>query len=62
MSAPTAPPPAIGYTVDVKCDHCQTQLHHSLSSSEQQFKENCVRAITAAELHDCRSAPKGGKA
>lgn len=58
MSAPTAPAPMIGYTIDVKCDTCQKDLHHSLSSSEQQFRENSARAITAAELHDCKSGPK----
>ena len=58
MSAPTAPPVNIGFEIKCTCHTCGMVLHSSLSSTEEQFRQNSAKALTAAELHDCRGGPK----
>jgi hypothetical protein len=51
-------PAAIKWELKCSCDTCKKVLHESLSSSEEQFRENSAKAMTASELHDCKGAPK----
>jgi len=58
MSTPAPPAPLFGFELTVTCANCNKVVHTSLSSSEQQFKEESAKAVTASELHDCRGGPK----
>jgi len=58
MSAPTAPPKDLQFSVSVHCATCNKDLYASTSSDEHTFRQETAKAITASELHDCRSGPK----
>ncbi len=58
MSAPT---PQIQYAVAVRCDTCAKDIYSATCASEHEFKQHAAKAITAAELHDCKAAPKAAK-
>jgi hypothetical protein len=56
MSAPQAP--VIRYEVKADCETCGKNVSSTSTNVEAEAKEGLVKAISAGELHDCKSGPK----
>jgi hypothetical protein len=51
--------PIIQYDIQVTCAVCGKEVASISTTSEIEAKEGFAKAITVAELHDCRKAGKG---
>jgi hypothetical protein len=50
--------PVVRYDIGATCETCGKELIQVSTTDEAQAKEGIVRAITAGEIHDCKSGPK----
>jgi hypothetical protein len=52
------PAPEILYDVVCKCKTCGKVIYSQSTTDENLAKEGFAKAITAGELHDCKSGPR----
>jgi hypothetical protein len=58
MSTPTPPAPSFDFGVSCQCNGCGKTLVAVTAHTEDEVKKAAASAITASEMHDCRSTPK----
>jgi hypothetical protein len=54
----TVPTPEPEFTIRIDCLTCGKEVFGLVTKSEDEAKEGFARALTASELHDCKSSPK----